>query len=258
MQQKVTFLGYVITAEGKSLSLKLIEPIQYIPKPVTKKQVLSFLGKCSNCRPFIPNYSVLEAPLSSIVHDKGLQSHDKVTWTPDAEQAFKDLEIALQTPPTLGLPYPSRPFTQTADERNGCMTTVLLQDHGGRLRPVAYFSAKLDPVAAGLPRCLHAVAAPEKTVMASRDIVGYADLTLLIPHAVSLILLEQKPSYLSTARWLQYNTVLLDMPNITVKRCNILNPATLLPLEGEREEHNCVARLNEVYNPQADLSEASF
>ncbi|KAI3356356.1 hypothetical protein L3Q82_017587 [Scortum barcoo] len=45
-----------------------------------------------------------------------------------------------------------------------------------------YFSAKLDPVAAGHPRCLHAVAAAEKALLASRDIVGYAHVTLLVPH----------------------------------------------------------------------------
>ena len=70
-------------------------------------------------------------------------------------------------------------------------------------------------------------------MIASRDVVGYADLTLLVPHAVSMILLEQKTSHLSTARWLRYNTVLLEMPNITIKRCTILNPATLLPTPGD-------------------------
>ncbi len=120
----------MITAEGKSLSPKCIGAIQNIPKPVTKKQVLSFLGMCSYCRTFIPDYAVLEAPLSVTVHGKGLQSHHKVTWTPGATQAFSDLKIAFQTTPTLGLPDPTRPFAATADERNGCMTSVLPQDHG--------------------------------------------------------------------------------------------------------------------------------
>ncbi|KAL1277212.1 hypothetical protein QQF64_023885 [Cirrhinus molitorella] len=44
--------------------------------------------------------------------------------------------------------------------------------HGDRLRPVAYFSSKLDPVAAGLPHCLTAVASAEKPIMAFREFVG--------------------------------------------------------------------------------------
>lgn len=217
--------------------------------------MMSFLGMCSYCRQFIPNYAILEAPLASLIHGKGLQPQDKITWTLEATQSFDELKLALQTAPTLGLPDPTRPFTQTVDEKNGSTTSVLLQDHGNKLRPVAYFSSKLDPVAAGLPRCLRAVAAAEKAVMASRDIVGYSDVTLLVPHAVSMILLEQKTSHLSTARWLRYNTVLLEMPNITVKRCNVLNPATLLPTPDDGQEHNCVAVLQQVCSPRPDLQE---
>ncbi|XP_062255780.1 protein NYNRIN-like [Platichthys flesus] len=255
VKEQVSFLGHVITAEGKSLSPKRALAIQNIPKPVTKKQVMSFLGMCSYCRSFIPNYAVLEAPLSAIAHGQGLQAYSKVTWTDDAEKAFTDLKLTLQTTPTLGLPNPDRPFTQAVDEKGGYMTSVLLQEHGGKQRPVAFFSAKLDPVAAGLPTCLRAVAAAEKAVMASRDLVGYSPLTLLVPHAVSLILLEQKTSHLSAARWLRYHAILLEMPNITVKRCNVLNPATLLPTEGDGEQHNCVVTITEVCSPRPDLQE---
>ncbi|XP_046904773.1 uncharacterized protein LOC124486931 isoform X2 [Hypomesus transpacificus] len=255
VKESVTFLGHVITAESKSLSPKRIAAIQNIPKPITKKQVMSFLGICSYCRQFIQNYAILEAPLSALIHGQSLSSNDKVTWTPEAYDSFCELKLTLQSSPTLDLPDPTRPFIQAVDEKNGCMTSVLLQEHGGGQRPVAYFSAKLDPVAAGLPLCLRAVAAAEKAVMASRDIVGYSPLTLLVPHAVSLILLEQKTSHLSAARWLRYNASLLNMPNITIKRCNVLNPATLLPTIVDGEPHDCVLTLQEACTPRPDLQE---
>lgn len=53
------------------------------------------------------------------------------------------------------------------------MSSVLLQKHRDKVRPVGYFSAKLDQVAAGLLLCLRAISAAEKAVACSRDIVGY-------------------------------------------------------------------------------------
>lgn len=168
------------------------------------------------------------------------------------------MKCALQSPPTLGLPDPAKPFTQTVDEKDGSMTSVLLQLHGDKLRTVAYFSFKIDPVTAGLPRCLRAVAAAEKALVASRDIVGYAPLTLLVPHAVSMILLEQKTSHLSAARYLRYHTCLLDMPNVEVKRCNTLNPASLLPLPDDGDPHDCTAVLEMTCTPRPDLTDTTL
>lgn len=94
-----------------------------------------------------------------------------------------------------------------------------------------------------------------KALAASRDIVGYAPLTLPVPHAVSLILLEQKSSHLSAAHYLRYHTCLLNMPNVTVKRCTTLNPASLMPTPGEGEPHDCLAELQHTCTPRPDLSD---
>lgn len=68
-----------------------------------------------------------------------MKSIDKLTWTTEAEQAFVNIKLQMAEAPALGLPVPTKPFVQMVDEKSGFMTSVLLQDHGGRLRPVAYF-----------------------------------------------------------------------------------------------------------------------
>ncbi len=254
VKQEITFFWVTITPNSKAISEKRIKAIKDVPKPITKRQLLSFLGMCAYCRTFIPNYALLEKPLRALTTGKGLRSCDKINWSTEAQDAFANMKLQLAQAPTLGLPVLEKPFTQMVDEKHGFMSSVLLQTHGDRLRPVAYFSTKLDAVAAGLPHCLRAVAAAELAVLASREFVGYSDLTLMVPHAVSMILQEQRTSHLSTARWLRYHTILLDMPNVTVKRCTTLNPATLLPTEQDGEEHHCcLSVLEQVCTPRPDL-----
>lgn len=253
VQEEVTYLGYIITAEGRTLSSKRVEAIQNCPKPHIIREMRSFLGRCSSCRTFIPNHAVLQAPLNALLHGEGVKSHDKVTWTSEAEEAFEALKLALQTPATLRLPDPSRPFTQVAHETDGCMTSVLLQEHQGKMTPIAYFSAKLDPFAAGFPRCLRAAVVAEKAAMASRETVGRSHLTLLAPHDVSMISQEQRRFHIPANFRLRYKTDFADMPSVTVKRCTALNPATLLPSPGDVEEHNCADVLQHVFPPRPNL-----
>ncbi len=208
---------------------------------------------------YIPNYAILEQPLRALTVGKGLRSCDKIEWTGEAAEAFVNMKLQLSQAPTLGLLVPTKPFVQMVDEKNGFMTSVLMQPHGDKLRPVAYFSSKLDPVAAGLPHCLRAVAAAEQAVLASKECVGYSDLILNVPHAVSMILQEQQTLHLSTARWLRYHTILHDMLNITVRRCTTLNAATLLPTQEDGEEHHCcLIALEQVCTPPPDLSDVAL
>lgn len=87
---------------------------------------MSFLEMCFYCCTFVPNYAILEAPLSNLFHGKGLQVHNSITWTPEVEEAFRTMKLALKSASTLRIPNPSRLFTQFVDEKHGCMTSVLL------------------------------------------------------------------------------------------------------------------------------------
>ncbi|CAM5100958.1 unnamed protein product [Eretmochelys imbricata] len=118
--------------------------------------------------------------------------------------------------------------------------------HGEKNRPVAYFSATLDPVAEGLPPCLRAVAAAARLVEISDSLVLRSPLTLLVPHSVETPLPQRNTGHLSSARLTRYELLLLSASYITIKRCSQLNPATLLPLSNDGDPHNCLATVSEL------------
>ncbi len=109
-------MGHDITPNDKSMSDKRGKAIKDVSKPITKKQMLSFLGMCSYYRTFIPKYAILERPLRALTVAKGLKSSDKINWTEKAREAFMNMKIQLSLAPTLGLPEPIKSVVQMVDE----------------------------------------------------------------------------------------------------------------------------------------------
>ena len=68
VQKSVTFLGHEISSSGKTLSSKRVEAILKIPKPRTKRQLMSLLGMTAYCRQWICDYVSLEAPLLYVMY----------------------------------------------------------------------------------------------------------------------------------------------------------------------------------------------
>uniref|UniRef100_A0A8C1X0R6 Reverse transcriptase/retrotransposon-derived protein RNase H-like domain-containing protein n=1 Tax=Cyprinus carpio TaxID=7962 RepID=A0A8C1X0R6_CYPCA len=68
--------------------------------------------------------------------------NDVLEWTDEHEHAFTDLKQRLCAAPTLGLPNPSNIFHIQVDAHEITLSGVLAQEHGGKLRPTAYYSQK--------------------------------------------------------------------------------------------------------------------
>lgn len=78
LTNEVTFLGYIITAEGIRVDPSKVEAINSWPIPKSIHDVRSFHGLASFYRRFIKNFSSVAAPLTDCI--KG----DKFQWTEQA------------------------------------------------------------------------------------------------------------------------------------------------------------------------------
>ncbi|KAJ1153952.1 hypothetical protein NDU88_006710 [Pleurodeles waltl] len=137
--------------------------------------------------------------------------------------------------------------------------SVLTQVHGGVNRPIAYVSATLGTVAAALPGCLHAVAAIGQSLAQCEGIVMGHPLTVMVHYSVEVLLTRTKTQYRTGARLTCYEMSILGSLNVSLKRCAVLNLATLLPNENieikklEDIEHDCLEVTDLCTKPRPEI-----
>ncbi|KAI2645252.1 Transposon Tf2-6 polyprotein [Labeo rohita] len=138
---QTSFLGYHISHQGVKMDITKIQAVTEWPRPTTVKELQRFLGFANFYRRFIRNYSMVAAPLTSLL--KGKPS--KLAWTEMANQAFVSLKERFTSAPILKHPDPNLPFIVEVDASDCGIGAVLSQRHGqpGKLYPCAFFSRKL-------------------------------------------------------------------------------------------------------------------
>ncbi len=112
------------------------------PRPVTKKDVKSYLGLCGYYRRFIANFSDIAEPLTLLTKKA---APIVVFWTPECEEAFKALRLMLTSSPVLIPPDYSLPFVVQTDASDVGLGVVLSQVVDEVEHPVCFLSTKLLP-----------------------------------------------------------------------------------------------------------------
>lgn len=136
--------------------------------------MMSFLGLIG---PWIHDFAEISQLLCDITHGgQHLAMTDRLTWTPDTEQAFTDLKQVLSSPPCLHLPDYTKPFNLCVSEKGVYMSAVLM---------VAGNAQRLSTTDRAMVACPGAVAAVSEAFLVTADIVAMHTLTVHVPHPAS-------------------------------------------------------------------------
>jgi hypothetical protein len=139
----IEFLGYIVSAQGLSMSPEKIQSILDWKAPTTVTAVQSYLGFCNFYRKFINNYSALAKPLTDLT-----KKSIPFKWTSATDEAFNNLKVAITAAPVLKHVDPSLPFILETDASDFALGSVLSQpdshQQNAALHPVAFFSRKLN------------------------------------------------------------------------------------------------------------------
>lgn len=139
---KVSYLGHIISEDGIHANPKATQAIDQFPTPTCWKEAARFLGMTNYYRKFIPNASIICAPLHKIA------TKDNFKWDDTTQLAFETIKRCLATPPVLAHPDYNKPFIIDCDGSNAGLGAILSQpakdkDGNEGERPVMYASRSL-------------------------------------------------------------------------------------------------------------------
>uniref|UniRef100_A0A3B3DPC6 Gypsy retrotransposon integrase-like protein 1 n=1 Tax=Oryzias melastigma TaxID=30732 RepID=A0A3B3DPC6_ORYME len=140
-QTSISFLGYVIGAQGVAMDQSKVDAVLNWPQPTNVKELQRFLGFANFYRRFIRGFSTVATPLTSLLRGAPKRLH----WTPEARSAFQALKRRFSESPILRHPDPSAQFIVEVDASSTGVGAVLSQRQGpaSKVFPCAYFSRKL-------------------------------------------------------------------------------------------------------------------
>ena len=138
-QEKVTFLGHVVSKDGISTDPSKIDAVKEWPVPRNVHDVRSFLGTCSYYRKFIRGFADIARPLHRLTEKQA-----RFEWTQECQIAFNTLRDRMTTAPILSYPQQDCHFILDTDASGFGMGAVLSQLQDGEERVLAYFSKSLS------------------------------------------------------------------------------------------------------------------
>ena len=134
------YLGHRVGRGGVAPIESKVAAIRNMTRPVTKRDVRTFLGMTGYYRRYLRDYATIACPLTELTKKN---QPDLVKWTPAAELAYTTLKRALTSATVMSNPDPTKTFVIQTDASDVGIGAVLSQGPAAEDRPIAYFSRKL-------------------------------------------------------------------------------------------------------------------
>ena len=139
-ENQVKFLGFVVGNGTVETDPAKVESIVNFPKPVTKREVRSFLGLVNFYRKFVPALSIVSIPLLDCIKKF---APNFVVYTKDVEDSVQAIKTLISEHVSLSIPKEGAPFVLQTDACDYGISGILSQTVNGVDCPISYFSRRL-------------------------------------------------------------------------------------------------------------------
>ena len=137
-QTSFIYLGYHLSFAGVQPSPEKVKALVNLEAPTNVKLLRSFLGLASYFRKFIANFSIVVKPLQDLIVSP------RFSWSVECDRCFNLVKHLLTSDPILQLPDFDKMFILSTDASSYAVGAVLEQDFDGEVKPIAYYSRKLN------------------------------------------------------------------------------------------------------------------
>ncbi|CAK1590747.1 unnamed protein product [Parnassius mnemosyne] len=139
LRRQVAYLGHILSNEGVKPNPDKIRAVHEFPIPKSCKDIKAFLGLTGYYRQFIPNFSKLTKPLTSL-----LKKDTAFIWGETQQQSFNEYKHLLTNPLISQYPNFTKEFILTTDASINALGALISQGEIGKDLPIAYASRTLN------------------------------------------------------------------------------------------------------------------
>jgi hypothetical protein len=157
-QDKVVYLGFLVSGEGISVDDELVKKIKDWKEPTNPKELATFVGFAGFYREFIPDFASLTSEMMRLKGKKTWLTADKDEWTKVCAPKFNQLIQQFLVPPLRGYPMSpadprAGPFVVTTDWSKVAIGATLHQYQDNVLRFIGAAGRKCAPHEQNYPSC---------------------------------------------------------------------------------------------------------